>query len=78
MADLGKGLESSSMSESTRSQPAPRHSEQRVDFGKHRGKTYGEVLRSDPSYCDWASRENSEASSPGLRALARYLVNARR
>ena len=25
-----------------------------IEFGKHKGKTYGDVLKCDVSYCNWA------------------------
>jgi len=38
-----------------------------VEFGKHKGKTYEEVLHDDPSYCTWcSSRSLFDCSSAGL------------
>lgn len=32
-------------------------------FGKHRGKTFGEVADSDPSYCQWAKKTDSPSGA---------------
>jgi len=36
-----------------------------VTFGKHRGRSYQEVLEDDPDYCEWiVQKARTEASSP--------------
>eukprot|EP00928_Gymnodinium_smaydae_P056668 TRINITY_DN40000_c0_g1_i1.p1 TRINITY_DN40000_c0_g1~~TRINITY_DN40000_c0_g1_i1.p1 ORF type:complete len:341 (+),score=51.91 TRINITY_DN40000_c0_g1_i1:85-1023(+) len=48
---------------------------QRIDFGKHMGKSYEEVLRLDPSYCAWVLSKRRRSSCPGLRAFADFLAS---
>jgi hypothetical protein len=33
------------------------HSQIVITFGKYNGKTYGEVLKSDVSYCNWVLKQ---------------------
>eukprot|EP00928_Gymnodinium_smaydae_P080651 TRINITY_DN64306_c0_g1_i1.p1 TRINITY_DN64306_c0_g1~~TRINITY_DN64306_c0_g1_i1.p1 ORF type:complete len:311 (+),score=53.64 TRINITY_DN64306_c0_g1_i1:78-1010(+) len=47
----------------------------RLTFGRHDGSTYLEVLRSDPGYCQWATRV--PAPSGPLRHFANWVRRAR-
>ena len=40
-------------------------------FGKHKGKTFADVLASDPGYCAWVLREKDP--STGLKSFRKYL-----
>ena len=41
-----------------------------LKFGKHKGRTFADVLASDPGYCAWVLREN--APSTGLKGFRKY------
>ncbi len=42
-----------------------------LKFGKHKGRTFADVLASDPGYCAWVLRE--KAPSTGLKGFRKYL-----
>merc|ERR1711920_94837 len=45
-----------------------------VAFGLHRGQSYEEVLRTDPSYCRWVLQQGlKDEATPGLRGFAAWL-----
>lgn len=48
-----------------------------VGFGRHRGKTYEDVLEEDPDYCQWVMRRVAlPGASPRLVAWSRWLSEA--
>nr|ABV22404.1 unknown [Noctiluca scintillans] len=48
-----------------------------VDFGKHRGLTFEEILQKDKQYCQWAvSTEGNEQTSPTMSKLITFLKEA--
>ena len=46
-----------------------------IKCGKHTGRPYGDVARTDPSYCAWVLREkaNGTGLSRDLKAFANYI-----
>ena len=45
-----------------------------IPFGKHRGRSLGELFQLDPGYCHWlVSQSRSQTASPDLKALASWL-----
>eukprot|EP00930_Biecheleria_cincta_P048426 TRINITY_DN3373_c0_g1_i3.p1 TRINITY_DN3373_c0_g1~~TRINITY_DN3373_c0_g1_i3.p1 ORF type:complete len:299 (+),score=41.59 TRINITY_DN3373_c0_g1_i3:91-987(+) len=51
-------------------------SDQLVDFGKHRDRSYSEIVKDDPEYCRWVldkARKDPENVGPALEAFAAYL-----
>ena len=48
-----------------------------ITFGKHMGKTYETVLRTDLPYCQWALQtvESGDSHSPQLKKFAKYVVS---
>ena len=50
-------------------------SEDMIQFGKHKGKTYATTLITDPNYCDWVTATNIEEPqvSASLRRFALWL-----
>lgn len=50
-----------------------------MDFGKHRGFSFQEILEQHPRYCQWIVNEASSGErlpSPGFTAFAAYIRNA--
>ena len=43
-----------------------------LKFGKHKGRTFADVLAADPGYCAWVLRE--KAPSTGLKGFRKYLT----
>ena len=56
---------------------SPGHDKDFITFGKHLGKTYETVLRTDPPYCQWALQtvESGDSHSPQLKKFAKYVVS---
>lgn len=43
-----------------------KQNQRRVNFGKHTGKTYDEILTNHPEYCYWVLNNTSPPYSPGF------------
>lgn len=66
-----KNLEKSAFTEYLKqnkfSLPDPTEKE-KLNFGKHKGKTFGKVLDDDPNYCKWAA-ENLDSKEYAKRFI---------
>jgi hypothetical protein len=45
-----------------------------VSSGKHQGKTFGELLRSDPGYCSWVCGLD-DIKAPWMKELREYCLS---
>ena len=57
---------------------SPGHDKDFITFGKHLGKTYETVLRTDIPYCQWALQTvesgDTQSCSPQLKKFATYVA----
>merc|ERR1711924_376842 len=58
--------------QSSRQRAAVSPGTKRVSFGKYSGKTFAEVQRTDPDYCEWAVHQR-DPRQPGLREFIQFL-----
>ena len=47
----------------------------RMDFGKHKGKTFAEVAESDMQYLAWCADHLADSDKPNQKFLLRYINN---
>ena len=54
--------------------------EERVDFGRNKGKTMRQTWDTDRNYCEWVTIEveQGRGSSPGFNRLALYTITKQR
>merc|ERR1712178_219133 len=53
-------------------QPAAKE-DGKVSFGKYKGRSFQEVLATDPQYCQWVLQESSGDSGNGMQTFAAFL-----
>jgi len=51
----------------------PSEGDEKMPFGKHKGKTFSAIKHEDPGYCGWVLTEDNSRSQPAFRSFARYL-----